>query len=210
VVDGNKRALAVWRILKKEHPAPKVALKYDSPFQLLVATILSAQCTDERVNKVTQVLFAKFANPKQMSKGKPEEIENLIRSVGLFRNKAANIKKMATIVATEYDSRLPGTMEALIKLPGVGRKTANVVLGACFGVPGIVVDTHVGRVSNRLELSPSSNPEKIEFDLQKLISKKHWSHFAMAVLLHGRYTCVARNPKCDLCKPRALCDFDPQ
>lgn len=206
-IELQKKARSIWRILKKKHPGPKVALVYSNPFELLVSTILSAQCTDERVDKVTKVLFSKYKKPGDFADAPLSDLEKIISSVGLFRTKSKNIKLMAQTVITNHKGKLPGTMEELVKLPGVGRKTANVLLGAYFGVPSIVVDTHVKRVSNRLELSSQSNPEKIEMDLQKLILKKDWSDFAMAILLHGRYVCVARSPKCDGCPLAKLCNF---
>jgi endonuclease-3 len=205
--DVKKKAQAIWRKLKKEQPDPKVALVYDTPFNLLVAVILSAQCTDQRVNIVTEKLFAKYKSPIDYMNSPPGALEKDIHSTGFFRNKAKNIRGMAKAFIEIHGGSLPETMDELIKLPGVGRKTANVILGECFGVPGIVVDTHVRRVSGRVGITENTDPVKIEFDLQKLILKKHWTHFAHALLLHGRYVCVARKPKCDQCSLTRQCNW---
>jgi len=203
----KKKAGAIWKALKKDRPDPKIALIYDTPFNLLVAVILSAQCTDEIVNRVTKDLFIKYDRPEKYYTVPQEELEQDIHSTGFFRNKAKSLRGMAKAVVEKHGGVLPSTMDELIKLPGVGRKTANVILGECFDTPGIVVDTHVKRVSNRLGLTEETDPVKIEFALQPLIPQKDWTVFAHTILLHGRYVCLARKPKCDQCVITKLCDF---
>jgi endonuclease-3 len=181
-------------------------LDHKNPFQLLVATILAAQCTDERVNMVTPALFARFPNPKAMAQANISELETLIRSTGFFHNKARSIQGAAETLARSFPNRFPDRMEDLLGLPGVGRKTANVILGTCFSVPSIVVDTHVRRVAQRLGLAASEDPEEIERELQALIPKNDWTAFSHAVTFHGRQCCAARKPEHERCPVRALCD----
>ena len=181
-------------------------LDHRSPFELLVATILAAQCTDERVNMVTPALFARFPDPKAMAQADIGELEALIRSTGFFHNKAKSILGAAGTLTRDFPGKFPESMEDLLILPGVGRKTANVVLGTCFGVPSIVVDTHVKRLAQRLGLTTSEDPEEIERDLQALVPQKDWTAFSHAVTFHGRRCCAARKPDHDACPVRALCD----
>ena len=205
--DMKKKAAFIWKTLKKANPDPRIELNYTTPFELLVAVILSAQCTDERVNMVTEKLFVKYDRPEKYYTAPVEELEKDIRPTGFFRNKTKSLRGMARAVNEKHGGSLPSTMEELTELPGVGRKTANVILGACFDTPGIVVDTHVKRVANRLGLTEQSDPVKIEFELQELIPNKEWTKFSNGVLLHGRYVCVARKPRCDECPLPRWCDF---
>ena len=191
--------------LKNEYPNSKCSLIYDNPFQLLVATILSAQCTDERVNKVTEKLFAKYPNAKSFASLSEKQIGKLIYSTGFYNNKAKNIKKMSDIVYNSYNGEIPNVIEELTLLPGVGRKTANVVLGNVFDVASLVVDTHVTRISNLLKLVNTKNAVIIEKKLCKIVEKKDWSILAHLFIDHGRKICVANRPKCYDCKLIDLC-----
>ena len=177
-----------------------------NPLELLVATILSAQCTDARVNIVTQQLFAKYKTADDYANANPEEFEQEIRSTGFFRNKTKSILGMAQALVEQHGGNVPQTMEALTALPGVGRKTANVVLGNAFGIDeGVVVDTHVKRISNRLKLTTKSDPTKIEQDLMKIVPKKEWTLFPHLLIHHGRQICAARSPTCEICPVADLC-----
>ncbi len=191
--------------LEKAIPVADTALDYQTPFQLLIATILSAQCTDVRVNQVTPKLFKAFPGPKDIVNGDPEHLISLIRSTGFFNNKAKNIIAASKQLIETHSGEVPEHLEALVALPGVGRKTANVVLGTAFGHQTIVVDTHVRRVSNRLGLSKSSDPVHIETDLSRLFPKEKWTTGAHRLLLHGRTVCKARKPLCDQCVLADVC-----
>lgn len=186
----------------------KVELNYQSPWELLVATILSAQCTDQRVNQVTPALFKRYATSRAMAKAALGDLEVLIRSTGFYKNKAKNLIGCAHAVVTRFGGEVPDTMEALTSIPGVGRKTANVLLGAAFGKPGIVVDTHVKRVANRLSMTRSSNPEQVERDLQSVFPEAQWTDVSQRLLLHGRYVCLARKPGCPMCPIHDLCEWE--
>ncbi|OGL44060.1 MAG: endonuclease III [Candidatus Schekmanbacteria bacterium RBG_13_48_7] len=201
----QKRVLSIIDILKKTYPGATTALLHKSPLQLLVATILSAQCTDERVNKVTPALFKKYLTAKAFAETSQEELENDIRSTGFFRNKAKSIRNCCKVLHEQYNGKVPDSMELLVKLPGIGRKTANVVLGNAFGQPAITVDTHVKRLSQRLKFTGQSNPDKIEFDLQKIIPEKDWLLVSESLILHGRNICHARKPNCVECPINKLC-----
>ncbi len=202
----NKNVPALLKSLKKTYPHPQCALTHSSPLELLVATILSAQCTDERVNKVTPALFAKYRTAADYASSDPLELETIIKSTGFYRNKAKSIRGMAKMVIEKYDGVVPRKMEALLELPGVARKTANVVLGTAFGISvGVVVDTHVMRLSHRLGLSHKKTPEKIEQDLMKLMPASDWIWFSHALITHGRATCKARTPDCEHCPVQNLC-----
>lgn len=204
--DEANRVDRIVKILKKTYPEAPCALNHESPFQLIVATILSAQCTDERVNLVTPALFARFPTPEALAKASQPDVESLIRSTGFFRNKATNLLGMAKAVVQQHHGEIPNSMEQLVKLPGVGRKTANVVLGTAFGIAaGVVVDTHVKRLSNRLGLTTSQNPEKIEQDLMKILPAKEWINFSHRLIHHGRRICDARKPKCRECPLISCC-----
>ncbi|MDF1594153.1 MAG: endonuclease III [Desulfobacterales bacterium] len=195
------------RILKAAYPEVKTQLHCRNPFELLVATILSAQCTDNQVNAVTATLFQKLSSPADFAAAPLDKIEALIRPTGYFRNKAKNIKNCSRMLIERYNGKVPGRLDELVTLPGVGRKTANVVLGAAFGIPGIVVDTHVGRISQRLGLTDNSDPVKIEFDLMKLFPQSDWSDFSLRLIFFGRETCKARKPLCPACPLHDLCTY---
>ena len=199
-------SIKIIRILKKTYPKPIVGLNFSNSFELLISTILSAQCTDIRVNLTTPLLFKTFPNSKSLSTAKSKDVEKIIKSTGFFRAKAKNIINCAIKLENEFDGIVPNKMEKLIQLPGVGRKTANCVLGTYFNKPvGIVVDTHVKRISFLLGLTNNVNPEKIEFDLMKIIEEKDWHYYSNALINHGREVCIARRPKCNICSLKILC-----
>jgi len=206
-IKDKTRALKIQHILKTTYPDVKTQLRYVSPFELLVATILSAQCTDKQVNGVTKELFKKLRTPHDFASASNETIEELIRPTGYFRNKAKNIKNCSKSLLEKYDGQVPRTLDELVKLPGVGRKTANVVLGSVFNIPGIVVDTHVARISKRLGLTKSNNPVKIEYDLMEIIPRENWNVFSLQLIYFGRAICKARKPLCPTCPLYDLCDF---
>lgn len=202
----EERAQEIFQRLKKEFPDARCALEHQNPFELLVATILSAQCTDERVNKVTPELFKRFPTPEMMAKASLEELETLIHSTGFFKNKAKSLLGASQLIVRDHKGEVPPSLEDLVALPGVGRKTANVVLGNVFGiVEGIVVDTHVTRLSQLLGLTKQSSAEKIENDLLKLFKKTQWVLLSHLLILHGRKTCIARRPQCQDCVLADLC-----
>lgn len=202
----RERAALIAPLLREAYPDLDISLAWETPLQLLVATILSAQCTDERVNKVTPALFERYPTAHDYVEADREELEDLIRSTGFYRNKTRNIQGMAARVEQEYQGEVPETMEELLELPGVARKTANVVLTNAFGkVDGIVVDTHVRRVSGRLGLTRETTPEKIEAELMKVLPREEWHHFSWGLILHGRRICDARRPACDRCMLAELC-----
>ncbi|MFQ5950247.1 MAG: endonuclease III [Nitrospiria bacterium] len=203
-MEGN-RVLEIIKHLEKAIPEAKTALHYETPFQLLVATILSAQCTDSRVNQVTPSLFQSYPTPIDILKARLSDLESVIRPTGFYKNKAKNIVGCARGIVERFESRVPDTMERLVTLPGVGRKTANVLLGSAFGKPAIVVDTHVRRVANRLNMTQSSNPDQIEIDLARRLPKNKWTSGSHRILLHGRHVCTARNPHCFECPLFDLC-----
>jgi endonuclease-3 len=196
----------VVRALKRLYPQATCALSHDNPFQLLVATILSAQCTDARVNLVTPELFRRFPNAERMARADRNELEELIRSTGFFRAKAKNIQQMSTALAAEHDGQIPRDVEALTKLAGVGRKTANVVLGTAYGLAtGVVVDTHVKRLALRLGLSSHTVPEKVERDLMTVVPRGEWVDLSHRLIHHGRQVCFARKPRCSQCGLERIC-----
>jgi len=203
--EAAQRVKKIWPILKKTYPGAKIALEFRDPLQLLISTILSAQCTDVRVNMVTKDLFKKYKSAGDWAKADLKEIEEGIRSTGFFRNKAINIKGACTRIIEHYDGKVPNTMEELVTLPGVGRKTANCVLGDAFGIPGITCDTHVIRLSRRLGLSENSDPVKLEFDLAEIVPKKNWTAFSHLIITHGRNVCNARKPNCPECPIAKYC-----
>ena len=203
---AKDRIRPILRRLKKEYPEAGCSLRHTDPLELLVATILSAQCTDARVNEVTKTLFREYRSAEDYANADPEVFEEQIRSTGFFRNKTKSIIGMAQALVDRYDGEVPGSMEELVKLPGVGRKTANVVLGNAFGIDeGVVVDTHVKRISNLLKLTRSQDPDKIEQDLMKIVPKKEWTLWPHLLIHHGRAVCVARKPKCEQCSLIDLC-----
>ncbi|MGD8960897.1 MAG: endonuclease III [Desulfobacterales bacterium] len=203
----KQRADKIRKVLRDIFPEVKTQLYHQTAFQLLVATILSAQCTDKQVNQVTPVLFKQLNTPADFAAVPLKTIEKLIRPTGFFHNKAKNIKNCARAILEQHDGQVPRTLEGLVKLPGVGRKTANVVLGAAYGIPGVVVDTHVGRISNRLGLSVHQNPVKIEFDLMDIIPRRDWNDFCLRLIFFGRSTCTARKPKCPQCPLKKICPW---
>ena len=199
---AKHRVLKIIPILKKTYPEATIALHHKNPFQLLIATILSAQCTDVRVNIVTKDLFKKYKTPADFLKAENSEIEADIRSTGFYRNKAKNIKGCCKLLEDQFQNQVPSTMKELTSLPGVGRKTANVLLGNAFDTPGITCDTHVIRLSRRLQLSQNSDPVKLEFDLMEIVPKRKWGGWTMFshyLIWHGRNICKAREPNCPNC-----------
>jgi endonuclease-3 len=202
-----KRVKGIIKSLTKGIPDTTIALTFSSPLELLIATILSAQCTDVRVNEVTATLFKKYRSAKDYAQADLSELEQDIRPTGFYRNKAKSIQKCCKELLTRFRGDVPKTLEEMVTLPGVGRKTANVILGNAFGIPGIVVDTHVRRVSQRIGFTKKDDPVKIEFDLMEVVPKEEWTHFSNLLIWHGRRTCVARKPLCDSCAIRKLCDY---
>lgn len=203
---ASARAPEIYDRLAAEYPDAKCALDHRNPYELLVATILSAQCTDKRVNMVTPALFAKYPDPGALSSAKPEELEEMIKSTGFFRNKTKSLLGMSSKVTESHGGAIPDTMDALVKLPGVGRKTANVVLGNAFDRnEGVVVDTHVSRLSQRLALSRETDPVKIEQDLMTLFPRDRWTMLSHLLISHGREVCDARKPRCEMCVVNHLC-----
>ncbi len=203
--DRRERAIAIYNILNSVHPGTEIALIYDGPFQLLVATILAAQCTDARVNTVTPGLFSNYPTPQAFLDAPVEELEQAIFSTGFYRNKAKSIRNTCAALIERFGGEVPGTMEDLLTLPGVGRKTANVILGHCFDVPGMVVDTHVKRIGNLLGLTGQADPVKIEGELMEVLPQEHWVHFSHLLAEHGRDVCIARRPQCARCPLADLC-----
>lgn len=203
----KQRITKITGILRRTYPDVKTALRHKNPVQLLVATILSAQCTDEQVNRVTPTLFKKLPTAKDFAEVSLSDLEGMIRSTGFYRNKAKSIKACCVALVERHGGKVPDNIEDLVKLPGIGRKTANVILGSAFGIPGIVIDTHVKRVSQRIGLTKESDPVKVEFDLMGLIPKKDWIAFSHQMIWHGRALCQARKPKCPECPLLDLCDY---
>lgn len=202
----KQRALEILVRLKRLYPDATCSLDYETPVQLLVATILSAQCTDERVNLVTPALFARFPDAAALASADLTEIETLVRSTGFYRNKAKNIQAASRMIMTEFGGQVPKRMEELLRLPGVARKTANVVLAHAYGInAGVTVDTHVRRLTNRLGLTQEEDPVKIERDLMKLLPQPDWENWSIRLIYHGRAVCNARNPACDRCHLADLC-----
>jgi endonuclease-3 len=204
--NAQERIGDIIKILRKNYPATCTALNFETPLQILVATILSAQCTDERVNKITPALFKKYPSAQAFARAQQEELEAEIRSTGFFRNKAKNIIGAAQKICADFGGEVPDAMEKLLTLPGVARKTANIVLSSAFKkAVGIAVDTHVKRLSERLGLSAQQDPEKIEKDLMALVPKKDWLDFNYLLVNHGRAICIARKPNCPECPLKNLC-----
>jgi endonuclease-3 len=204
--DLKEKTAQIIKLLKKEYPDARTALDHSSAFELLIATILSAQCTDVRVDIVTADLFRKYRKPADYLEVSTKELAHDLRSINFHTNKAKNIQKTCELLIEKFGGEVPQTMEELLTLPGVARKTANVVMGNAFGIAsGVVVDTHVMRLSQRLGLTKRTTPEKIELDLQELVPKKHWVVFSHWLILHGRAVCKARNPQCQNCVVEKLC-----
>jgi endonuclease-3 len=205
---AKRRATRILSILERAIPEARVELSYENPLELLIATILSAQCTDQRVNQVTPALFRRYRRAQDYAGADPAELEALIRPTGFFKSKAKSIMACGRTLDERFGGQVPASMEELTTLPGVGRKTANVILGGYFGKPALVVDTHVKRVSQRLGLAASADPDKIETELQQLITKDSWTTGSQRLLLHGRYVCLARDPQCERCAVYQECSWE--
>ncbi|MFZ2448451.1 MAG: endonuclease III [Syntrophobacteraceae bacterium] len=201
------RVRSILKKLDELYPDAECSLTFRDPLQLLVATILSAQCTDERVNRVTPALFPKYPTAKAYAEAPIQDLEEDIRSTGFYHNKAKAIKESCRVLADRFGGEVPADLDTLVKLPGIGRKTANVVLGNSFGIPGVVVDTHVDRVSTRLGLTAQKDRDKIEQDLMAAVPKEKWIKFGHQLIQHGRRICIARKPKCSICPLRPECDY---
>jgi len=205
------RAAALCKVFPRIYPDAHCELNFSSPLELLIATILSAQCTDVQVNKVTPGLFQKYCTARDYAEADPAQLEHDLRAIGLYRNKAKNIRACCRLLVDEHEGQVPASMEELVRLPGVGRKTANVVLGNAFGQNiGVVVDTHVARLSARLGLTQETDPKKIELVLMKLIPQEKWTLFSHWLIFHGRRRCKAQNPDCPNCELRDLCPSYPK
>lgn len=204
----KERLERIWSLLSQRYPDAKIELNYSNPLELLIATILSAQCTDERVNRITPHLFEKYRKAEDYYQVPQEELEADIRSTGFFHNKAKNLQKCCRELVERFDGRIPDTMEELTSLAGVARKTANIVLGNAFGKPGLAVDTHVKRVSFRLGLTQQTNPDKIEIDLCRQIPEEKWTQATHLLIFHGRRTCHAKKPNCKECVLFELCEWE--
>lgn len=205
LVAKKKRAGAMYRILSKTYPDVRCELDFKNPLQLLVATVLSAQCTDKRVNAVTPALFKRYKNVRAFAEAKPKELEALIKSTGFFRAKAKSIKGLAMKIVDDYDGVVPNNLDDLVTLPGVGRKTANVVLGHAFDTPGLTVDTHFGRLIRRFGWTKETDPVKVEFAVMELIPRKEWTNLSQRLIWHGRRVCHSRKPACAACSMAKLC-----
>lgn len=203
----KKEVVEILDLLTTLHPDAQCELVHSTPFELLIATILSAQCTDVRVNIVTKNMYKKYNKPKDFMRLSTEEIEDLIKTCGLYKSKAKKIKETSKTLVEKYNSEVPDSLEELIKLPGVGRKTAGVVLSNSFGVPAIPVDTHVFRVSNRIGMVKENTPEKTEFALMKVVPKERWTHTHHLIIFHGRRICKARKPECENCNIIEYCNY---
>ena len=195
----RKRARTIVRLLRKRYPGATTALRFTAPHELLVATVLSAQSTDKKVNEITETLFRKYRSPADFARARTRTLEKEIKATGFFRSKARSIMSLSKDLVEKHSGRVPDNLEDLVALRGVGRKTANVVLAGAFGKPGIVVDTHMIRIANRLGLTKNKDPVKIEFDLMDIVSKKVWGEFSFMIVLHGREICNARKPLCHIC-----------
>ncbi|QQR80537.1 MAG: endonuclease III [Deltaproteobacteria bacterium] len=206
-MNRSEKSKIILSTLKKLYPDAHCELNYSNPLELLIATILSAQCTDKRVNSVTESLFKRFKKPEDYLKVLTSVIENEIRTTGFFRNKAKSIQGACRTLVEKHQGQVPQTMEELVKLPGVGRKTANVVLGNAFNIPGFPCDTHVIRLSNRLGLTKSENAEQVEKDVTILFPKQEWTHMSHRLIWHGRRCCYARKPDCEACPLQEICEF---
>lgn len=205
-LDPQQRALKVIELLEKEYPNAKTALNYTNPLELLIATMLSAQTTDERVNIVTEPLFKKYKTPEDYANADLKALEQDVRSTGFYHNKASNLKKSCQMLVEKYNSQVPKTMNQLIELPGVARKTANIVLFNAYGtIEGIAVDTHVRRLSQRLGLTDQNDPAKIEQELMKIVPKENWMRLTDLLIFHGRQVCTAKKPKCEICLLNKIC-----
>jgi endonuclease-3 len=205
ILRKKARAKAIYRILTKNYPNVRCELVYKNPYQLLVATVLSAQCTDKRVNQTTPALFKKYNSIKKMAAADIKDLQKLVKSTGFYRAKAKNIKNLSQKILTDFNGKVPSNIEDLVTLPGVGRKTANVVLGHGFNIPGITVDTHFGRLSRRFGWSDQKDPVKVEFEVAKLIPQRQWTNLSQRLIWHGRRVCHSRRPACGACAIAKLC-----
>ena len=204
--DSDGTVLRIIQLLERLYPDAKISLRYDNPLELLVATILSAQCTDSRVNMVTEALFKKYRKAEDYAKADIDELERKIRSTGFYRNKSKNIKQCCVMLADRFNSQVPNTMEEMLTLPGVARKTASIVLANAYGViEGIAVDTHVRRLARRLGLTANKHPDKIEKDLMQIVPRNKWMRISDLLIFHGRRICSSRKPKCEICVLRQMC-----
>jgi endonuclease III len=204
---NRERAKEIFDLLSKEYPDARCSLDHTNPLELMIATILSAQCTDVRVNVVTKELFRKYKTPEDYVNRPIEELEKVIQSCGFYHSKAKNITSACRTILEKYDGKVPDKLDDLVKLAGVGRKTANVVLGTCFNTPGVVVDTHCGRIARRLGFTKQTDPVKVEKDLMKIWEPEHWSLFSHFMVYHGRAVCTSRKPQCSKCVLRERCPF---
>jgi len=204
-IEKRKRAIKLYRALSKLYPNVRCELNFKSPHQLLIATVLSAQCTDKRVNAVTPALFKRYKSVEDFAGANLRELQGLIKSTGFYRAKAKNIKGLSTKILKDYEGEVPRELEELVKLPGVGRKTANVVLGHAFNTPGITVDTHFGRLSRRFGWTKETDPVKVEFEVMVLIPEKEWTNLSQRMIWHGRRVCHSRRPACAACPISSLC-----
>ncbi|MEW6386401.1 MAG: endonuclease III [Thermodesulfobacteriota bacterium] len=205
-----EKAGPILELLERYYPEAHCTLDFTNPLELLVATVLSAQCTDVRVNQVTPALFKKYPSAAHYARAPLGELEQAIYATGFFRQKAKSLQGICQALVKDYGGQVPGSLDELVKLPGVGRKTANVILGNAFGIPGIVVDTHLGRVAQRLGLTSAKDPVKIEFDLMPLVPQDRWVKFSHQMIWHGREICLARKPKCSRCPLLPYCDYGQQ
>jgi len=203
--EKRKRAASVVRAMRKRYPDAATALTFSNPFQLLVATVLAAQCTDKKVNEVTPVLFKKYKGPREFARARTPSLEKIIKPTGFFRNKSRNLVALSKNIMEKHGGKVPDNMEDLVALRGVGRKTANVVLAGAYDTPGIIVDTHMIRITNRLKFTSKKDPVKIEHDLMDVLSRKVWSNFSFMIVLHGREVCKARKPLCHICNIERWC-----
>lgn len=206
-MNKKDKVIEILKVFDSLYPDAKCSLEYSNPLQLLISTQLAAQCTDARVNIVAKDLYTKYKNAEDFANADIKELEQDIKSTGFYRNKAKNIKECCRILVDRYKEKIPNNMEELTALPGVGRKTANLVLYEVYGIQGIIVDTHAKRLSNRIGLTENENPEKIEYDLQKIVPKERWADFCHFLVSHGRTVCKARKPDCDKCEIRQYCNY---
>lgn len=206
-MNKKSRVIEIIKIFDKLYSDADCTLDYEDPLQLLISTQLAAQCTDARVNIVTKSLYKKYKTVHDFANADLSELEQDVKPTGFYRNKARNIKETCKILIEKFDGKVPDNLDDLLTLPGVGRKTANVVLGSAYGIPGIVIDTHAKRLSNRIGLSKNTDPTKIEFDLMKIVPKESWSKFCHQLVFHGRAVCNARKPKCEECAILDYCDY---
>ncbi len=206
-MNKKERVIEILKIFDELYPEAECSLEYKDPLQLLISTQLAAQCTDARVNIVTKDLYKKYRSAEDFANAEQSELEQDIKSTGFYRNKAKNIIACCQLLVEKYDGKIPDNMEEMLQLPGVGRKTANLVLYEVYGIPGVVVDTHAKRLSNRIGLTKNQEPEKIEYDLQKIVPKERWADFCHKLVYHGREVCNARKPDCENCRINSLCDY---